>query len=458
MKIHKYFKSTALSRGNLFVWLPAVGLALVTACSTNSSIVTDQSQATSAAGATAIQAEQNNTLTEEEKQQGWRLLFDGQATNGWRGFQQETIAPGWTAEDGTLMVLGEGGGEHGAIITEEQFDNFELALQWKTEPGGNSGLMFNVVEGDNKEAYHSGPEFQLLDENADHGMEVSNKQISGANYDLHAPAKNAIRPVSEWNDVRLRVVDGHVEHWLNGEKVVGYHLWSDEWKDLVQQSKFKDIPGYGQARKGHIALQNHGSKGWFRNIKIRPLAPAQPLFNGRDLTGWKIHGTEKWYVENGELICESGPDKEYGYLATEKPYGDFELTLEFKQEANGNSGVFFRSSLEGTRITGWQVEVAPPNHDTGGIYESYGRGWLVQIPEEEEKFLKMGEWNKMKIRVVGDQVTTWLNGHQMVNLRDEKIGSTPQGVIALQIHDGGGIKVHWRNLLVREIPKEAAKG
>lgn len=185
---------------------------------------------------------------------------------------------------------------------------------------------------------------------------------------------------------------------------------------------------------------------------IYPLfkGPKVSLFNGKDLTGWKIYGTEKWYVEKGELICESGPDKQYGYLATEKPYKNFELSLEFRQEANGNSGVFFRSTIEGTKISGWQVEVAPPNHDTGGIYESYGRGWLVQIADDQEKYLKMGEWNKMKIRVSGDQVTTWLNGHQMVDLKDEKIGAAT-GSIALQIHDGGGIKVHWRKLMVEEL-------
>jgi hypothetical protein len=175
-----------------------------------------------------------------------------------------------------------------------------------------------------------------------------------------------------------------------------------------------------------------------------------PIFNGKDLSGWVVHGTEKWYVENKLLVCESGPDKQYGYLSTEKEYYNFDLELEFRQEADGNSGVFFRSTFEGTRVTGWQVEVAPPNHDTGGIYESYGRGWLVQIPDEKEHILKMGEWNKMRIRVVDNQVTTWLNGHQMVDLSDEKIGKG-RGSIALQIHDGGGIKVYWRNMKVKEL-------
>ena len=179
-------------------------------------------------------------------------------------------------------------------------------------------------------------------------------------------------------------------------------------------------------------------------------AQTESLFNGKDLSGWKIYGTEKWYVEDGLLVCESGPDEDYGYLGTEKQYKDFDLTLEFKQGADGNSGVFFRSSIEGTRITGWQAEVAPPGNNTGGIYESYGRGWLIQPDPEKDKYLKFGEWNSMKLRVKGDLVETWLNGHQMVTYEDEKIGQA-NGIIALQIHSGGGIKVYWRNIRIREL-------
>jgi hypothetical protein len=174
------------------------------------------------------------------------------------------------------------------------------------------------------------------------------------------------------------------------------------------------------------------------------------LFNGKNLDGWVIHGTEKWYVEKNLLICESGPDKKYGYLSTVKDYYNFELEAEFMQAANGNSGIFFRSTFEGTKVSGWQVEVAPPNHDTGGIYESYGRGWLVQIPDEKENILQMGKWNKMRIKAVDGQIITWLNGIQMVDLTDDKIAKG-RGAIALQIHDGGGIKVFWKNLRIREL-------
>ncbi|MDX1767195.1 MAG: DUF1080 domain-containing protein [Arenibacter troitsensis] len=169
------------------------------------------------------------------------------------------------------------------------------------------------------------------------------------------------------------------------------------------------------------------------------------LFNGKDLSGWTVYGTEKWYVEDGLLVSESGPDKQYGYLATDKYYDDFELTLEFKQEANGNSGVFVRSTVDGTKVSGWQVEVAPPGHDTGGVYESYGRGWLIKPDPEKDKVLKEGEWNTMKIKLSGNKLTSWLNGTEMVSITDDKIGAG-KGSIALQIHDGGGIKVKWRNI------------
>ncbi|MDH5608154.1 MAG: DUF1080 domain-containing protein [Cyclobacteriaceae bacterium] len=180
-------------------------------------------------------------------------------------------------------------------------------------------------------------------------------------------------------------------------------------------------------------------------------AQTRQLFNGKDLSGWEIYGTEKWYVEDGLLISESGPDAEYGYLATVDSFKNFELTVEFKQEANGNSGVFFRSFIEGTKITGWQAEVAPPGSNTGGIYESYGRGWLIKPDPKKDKALKFGDWNTMKIVANGDQVTTWLNGKQMITITDEKIGAAT-GSIALQIHSGGGIKVYWRNLQITPLP------
>jgi len=179
------------------------------------------------------------------------------------------------------------------------------------------------------------------------------------------------------------------------------------------------------------------------------------LFNGKDLHGWEVAGTELWYVADGLLVCESGPDAKYGYLLTRDYYNDFDLTVDFNQAADGNSGVFFRSrivDMSRVAITGWQCEVAPPNLHTAGIYESVprGRGWLIKPDPEKESILKMGEWNTMRILVQGGKVTTWLNGTQMIVLDDEKIGAG-QGRIALQIHGGGGIKVSWKNLKMKQL-------
>jgi hypothetical protein len=174
------------------------------------------------------------------------------------------------------------------------------------------------------------------------------------------------------------------------------------------------------------------------------------LFNGVDLSGWTIHGTEKWYVEDGDLVCENGSDNEYGYLSTDEYYDDFVLTLEYKQESNGNSGVFFRSTLDGIIINGWQVEISPPGHDTGGIYESYGRGWLIKPDPIKDKSLKYGDWNSMKIMVKGDNVKTWLNGVEMIHIKDQKIGEG-KGSIALQIHAGDDVKIRWRNIKLEKL-------
>lgn len=185
---------------------------------------------------------------------------------------------------------------------------------------------------------------------------------------------------------------------------------------------------------------------------IQGLAYAQDtsIFNGKNLDGWIKYGTEKWYVEDGLLICESGEDKEYGYLGTEKFYKDFILTLEFKQNSNGNSGVFIRSTVNGIKVKGWQVEVAPMDLHTGGVYESYGRGWLIKPEPENEKVLKEGEWNRLKIKVQGAQLTSWLNGTEMVNFNDDEIGKGEGGIV-LQIHSGGDVKVSWRNIKIKEL-------
>lgn len=242
-----------MTRVVLLVAAAAVTL-LFTACS-----VQGQAPAPDA-GARAL-----NTLTDAERAAGWRLLFDGRTTEAWRGFRRDNMPDGWQVVDGTLARVGSGGD----IITVEQFDNFELALDWRVESGGNSGIFFHVSE-DARYVWETGPEMQILD-NAGHADGQNPLTSTGSNYALHAPTRDVARPAGQWNSVRLIVRGNHVEHWLNGEQIVVYELGSEEWKALVAASKFRDMPGYGQARRGHIALQDHGDPVQFRNIRIRPL-------------------------------------------------------------------------------------------------------------------------------------------------------------------------------------------
>jgi len=398
----------------------------------------------------------HNVLSAQEEAAGWILLFDGISTDGWRGYNMDRFPEqGWDVQDGNLVVFASDGSEEGLggdIVTEAMFDDFELVFDFNVSPVGNSGVFYRVAEMDGKAMWEMAPEFQVLDDTAyiEMGTMDMHKHLTGDNYDLHASRVTASNPIGEWNTARIVVNGNQVQHWLNGQLTVEYEYYSEEWDELVAGSKF-DPAIYARVPRGHIGIQDHGHEIRYRNIKVRPLNQERvSLFNGTDLEGWTVHGTERWFVEGGELVCESGPDAQYGYLATVEEYGDFDLTLEFLQEADGNSGVFFRSHVDGTTVSGWQAEVAPPGLHTGGIYESYGRGWLVQPDSSLDGALRMGEWNRMRIRALGPSVTTWVNGVKMVELTDDAIGEA-RGHVALQIHDGGGIRVRWRNLKIVEL-------
>jgi len=207
-----------------------------------------------------------NALTPQEKAAGWRLLFDGTSLQGWRGFKQKAAPESWKVAGGELTLVGKGGD----LITNDQFDDFELALEWKLAKGGNSGIFYHVLEEGGDQAYFTGPEYQLLD-NSTHKDGASPLTSTGSNYALNPPARDVSKPVGEWNQTRIVAKGPHVEHWLNGVKVVEYELWSADWEARVKASKFAKMPGYGRAKTGHIALQDHGDPVSFRNIKVRKL-------------------------------------------------------------------------------------------------------------------------------------------------------------------------------------------
>jgi hypothetical protein len=209
-----------------------------------------------------------NVLSGDEQAAGWRLLFNGQDLTGWRGYKKDAPPTGWVAQDGTLTLDAAGGGD---IITTEEFGAFELALDWKIAEGGNSGIMYFVQElPDAPRPYFTGPEMQVLDDER-HPDRADPSHRAGALYDLVAPTANVVKPAGTWNSARIVAANGRIEHWLNGVKIVETSYGDEAWKAMVAGSKFKQWADFGVASSGHIALQDHGDRVWYRNIKVRPL-------------------------------------------------------------------------------------------------------------------------------------------------------------------------------------------
>lgn len=397
--------------------------------------------------------EKQNILSEKEKQDGWQLLFDGKTLNGWKNYNASGIA-GWAAEDECLSSNGSGDDLHGYIITEKMYDNFELVFDWKISVEGNSGVLYHVIESNKFETpYLTGPEYQLLDD-VGLAQKVENWQKTGADYAMHVPYSvvKQLSPVGYWNTSCIIFDNGHVEYWLNGARLVDFEAWTAEWFNLKNSGKWNMASEYGLSETGYISLQDHGSKVWFRNIKIKKLPkkekPIAKLFNGVDLSNWISYGMEKWYVQDSLMVCEFGSGNNK-YLATKLYYKDFDLIIDFKQISNNNSGIYFHSTFDGTKVFGWQIEIASKGTESGGIYESYGRGWLSRIADKKENILKPDEWNTLRVKVIGPEVLVWLNGQEMIRLNDSLIGNM-NGRIAFPIHDDG-IKVQWKNLLIKRL-------
>jgi hypothetical protein len=220
-----------------------------------------------------------NTLTTAEKAAGWRLLFDGKTTKGWRGFKQDGVPAGsrWAVQDGALVRTP--GKRTGDIVTVDQFDNFELRWEWKIAPGGNSGLKYLVEEAMSKKSDDGvGFEYQMLDDekHPDAKKGKNGNRTAGSLYDLVPAARDKVlHPPGEWNESRIVVEGNHVEHWLNGGKVLSYERASPEMKKLIAESKFNDIPGFGDVVKGHFLLQDHGNEAAVRNVKLRAPRPVK---------------------------------------------------------------------------------------------------------------------------------------------------------------------------------------
>ncbi len=265
MNIDDYRKM--LKREVLMKNFKIILLVLMFACFITASCVSEK----------GVQEEQINKLTQQEIDDGWLLLFDGETSTGWRGYNKENFPDaGWEIVDGTIHCIGSGRGEagHGGdIITEKIYKNFELKLEWKISEGGNSGIFYMGKEKKDQPIWQSAPEMQILDNerhpDAKKGKD-GNRQ-AGALYDLIPAKPQNSKHAGEWNKIKIYVNEGLVEHWQNGETVLEYHLWTLDWKNMVKESKFSVYPDFGEYQEGHIGLQDHGNDVWFRNIKMKEL-------------------------------------------------------------------------------------------------------------------------------------------------------------------------------------------
>lgn len=220
----------------------------------------------------------SNSLTPQQTAEGWQLLFDGETLTGWKRFNRDTIGPLWSVQEGAILCdgegLGEGSGEHGgSLITTREFGNFDLVLDFKLTPGANSGILYHVVEDPKyKYDYETGPEYQVLDDGGWKGDKLKDAQLAGSNYDMFAASSSKkLKPAGEWNTARIVYMNGHVEHWLNGEKVLEFDENSEDFKSRYDASKWKEYPDWNKSKTGAIALQDHGAPVYFKNIRIKEL-------------------------------------------------------------------------------------------------------------------------------------------------------------------------------------------
>lgn len=219
-----------------------------------------------AIGLTAAAVAEENRLSKQEQTDGWQLLFNGKDMSQWRNFKSDTIKPQWVVENGTMTMKAKGGGD---ILTKKMYQNFELKLQWKIALAGNSGI-FVLADELGGAIYSHAPEVQILD-NQRHSDNKVDSHLSGSIYDMLASPSSAHKPAGEWNDVKIRLNDSHLEVWQNGVSTASIVIGSTGWNNLVKSSKFATWKGFGEGKSGHIGLQDHGDQVWFKNIKIKEL-------------------------------------------------------------------------------------------------------------------------------------------------------------------------------------------
>jgi len=368
--------------------------------------------------------------------QGFVALFNGKDLGGWRTTGD---LKAWKVDKGELLI-GEPGGKGWWLRTDKQYRDFDLRLDFNVPKGGNSGV--GVRGSTLGDPAFTGMELQVYDS---HGQQPA-VNVCGAVYGAIAPSSVAVKPAGEWNEYRIMLVGDTLNVWLNGsqihtdEKIDGRGFVHEE----TNKSPIRD-----RLTTGHIALQDHGDAVRFRNIRIKDLSPDpdgggwKPIFNGKDITGWHVRGEGMWAVEDGTLTGHDGP----GHLFTDSKYTDMEVRFHVKVNTKGNGGLFFRAMPRAENPDTWplgyeaQVDQHDPKNFTGCIYD---RAWGTKVPTRDNA------WIDYRVRAVGEQVQTWINGVKVV---DAKLTDFADGHIALQTHHNGN-KIMWKDIEVRDPSKK----
>ena len=381
-----------------------------------------------------------NHLNELERSSGWRLLFDGSSTAGWRGYGREDVPEGWAVQSGCLVRSARAGD----LITSETFEDFELEFEWKVAAGTNSGIKYRVLE-EKERAAPIGPEYQIIDDSRNPTAEEGTR--AGDLYVLIPSGPKELAPPGFFNHSRIIARGDHLEHWLNGRRLLVADMGSDDWKQRIAASKFTEVEDFGRG-PGHISLQDHGGEVWFRSIKLRPLpgkARALALFED-GLDGWSSVGDALFEARENEIHGEVGGGGQ-SFLITKKHYGDFLLDVDVLTEERGNSGMQIRSHQnEAGRVFGYQIEIDPSERSwSGGLYDEYRRAWLSDLSSKEaaRAAFHHGEWNHFRIECQGPWIRVSVDGVPTVDYLDPL---DVEGFIGLQVHSGRNTKVNWRDM------------
>lgn len=414
----------------------------------------------------SLEAGEPNAINTSEAANGWVSLFDGESPRGWRGYRNDAFpTQGWNIEDGWLQVMANGGG--GDIVTIDQYDDFELELEWKAGAGANSGIMYLANE-NNGASYFSAPEYQVF---GDANPTASNNTSAGSLYALYSPMNKSLKAAGEVNHTRIVHCAGNVEHWLNGVLVCRAQIGSVDWNQRVAASKFAAWSDFGTVKKGHIVIQDHGNDVWFRSMRVREIPTTErwrfghfeQLFNGYNMDGWSAYLNNDgkmenvWSVADGIITCKGTPA---GYIYTNNKYQDFILELDWRWDPvtkkGGNSGVLFRQvgdhkvwpkSIEAQLMAGsagdfWCIGEFPMQTDPE---RTRGRNTKHLMKNENE----LGEWNHYEIHCIGGDVVLMVNG-KVLNTA-ENCAEVP-GPICLQSE---GAPIQFRNIRLFPLPSSS---